>query len=151
MHIYIHIYIHTYIHTCTSNRSWAKVESNKEVEYAKAFAAIESDHTNTNLRARHQQARQAHTLSQQGTHLLIHAYIHMYIHTCLHTYIHTYMYWISWPTFSQRIYIHSAMSAHIYMRISFNTIPNKYFHTHTYIYIHTYIHTYIHISIFIYV
>ena len=61
---FLHTFTNAYIHACTCNRSWAQVESNKEVENAKASAAIESDNTNTNLRARHQQARQAHTLSK---------------------------------------------------------------------------------------
>ena len=79
LHTYINAYILTYIHACTCNRSWAKVESNKELEYAQASAAIESDNTNTNLRARHQKT------SSTGT----------YIKQIRYALIHTYMYWIN--------------------------------------------------------
>jgi hypothetical protein len=86
----LHTYIHTYINTCTSNRSfgWRCRVIRRCSMPTKASAAIESDHTNTNLRARHQQARQAHTLSQQGTHSYIHTYICTYIIAYIHTYIH---------------------------------------------------------------
>ena len=87
-----------------------------EVEYAKASAAIERDNTNTNLEARHQQARQALALSQQGTHSYIHTYINVL--NQLEKY--------SYHTFSHRIYVHSAMSAHTYLRISLNAILNTY-------------------------
>jgi hypothetical protein len=58
---------------------------NKEVEYAQASAAIESNNTNPNLRARHQQASSTGTYIKQARCALIHTY----------TYIHTYIYWIN--------------------------------------------------------
>ena len=101
---------------CSNKLVRFKVESNKEVEYVQASAAIERDNTNTNLRARHKQASSTGTYIKQARYALI------------HTYIHTYMYWFnskktySCHPFSYRIYIHSAISAHttyVYPSIQF--------------------------------
>ena len=129
---YIHAYMHAYIHVHATalGRRWRVIRRwsmSKLLRPSRATTPTLTCEQDIN-----KQARQAHTLSKQGT--------HSYIHTLLDQLKKTY----SCHPFSYRIYIHSAISAH-----TTYVYPSIQFWIHTYI--HTYIHTFIHISIFIFI
>jgi hypothetical protein len=139
LHTYINAYIYAYMHAYIHVHATALGRRRRVIRRWSMSKLLRPSRATTPTLTCEQdinkQARQAHTLSKQGTHSYIHTYIHTYIHVL--------------DQLKKNIFLPSILLSNIhpqcYFRTNYILYPSIQFWIHTFI--HTYIHTHIHLFI----